>query len=186
MNEGALVFASIIVGIAVTDLLTSFHHLLRARRNVRWDFVPLWLALAVLLTLVQVWWGLAGEEQTALTIRAFLPTLAVLVILFLLSAAALPDGVGPEGVDLRSYYQEHQRMIWVLYAAALAVLILNNSVETLAEGGSWSMVVDRGLSNVIVLLMVISLAVFRARWWHILGLAILSTGPLHWLSRTLG
>lgn len=186
MNEGALVFASIIVGVAVTDLLTSFHRLLRSRGHVRWDFIPLWVALSVLLTLVQVWWGLAGDEQVSLTIRAFLPTLAVLIILFLLAAAVLPDEATPEGVDLRAFYNEHQRTIWVLYAAALAVLIARNSARTLLEGGTWSMVVDRGLGDVIVLFIMISLAVFRARWWHVVGLAILSTGPIHWLSRTLG
>lgn len=186
MNEGALVFASIIVGVAVTDLLTSFHRLLRARQRVQWDFLPLWVALSVLLTLVQVWWGLAGEEQTSLTIRAFLPTLTVLIILFLLSAAALPDDAGPEGVDLRAFYLEHQRTIWILYSAALATLIAGNAISTLTEGGGWQMVVDNAVGDAIVLLIMMSLAVFRTRWWHIVGLAVLSTGPIHWLSRTLG
>jgi hypothetical protein len=186
VNEGALIFASIIVGVAVTDLLTSFHRLLRARRQVRWDIIPLWTALTVLLTLVQVWWGLAGGEDPATTIRAFVPSLAALIILFLLAAAALPDDVGPEGVDLRAFYSEQQRTIWVLYAAALAVLIARNSAFTLMSGGTWNMVVDQGLSDVIVLLIPISLAVVRARWWHVIGLLVLSTGPLHWLSRSVG
>lgn len=186
MNEGALIFASIIVGVAVTDLLTSFHRLLRARKRVRWDFIPLWAALTVLLTLVQVWWGLAGGEDPAMTIRAFVPSLAALIILFLLAAAALPDDVGPEGVDLRAFYSEHQRTIWVLYAAALAVLIARNAAFKLMAGDTSATVIDGSLGDVIVLLILVSLAVFRARWWHVIGLLILTTGPLHWLSRTLG
>jgi hypothetical protein len=52
--EGALVFASIIVGIAVADELVSVHRLLRHRHKVGWDWAALVVALLVLLAQVQV------------------------------------------------------------------------------------------------------------------------------------
>ncbi len=38
--EHVIVFISIIIGLAVGDLLVSFHRLLRERRRVRWAWVP--------------------------------------------------------------------------------------------------------------------------------------------------
>ncbi len=42
--ECLLALVSILVGLAVADLSISFHHLLRARHRIRWD----WLSLVVL------------------------------------------------------------------------------------------------------------------------------------------
>ncbi len=50
--EQALVFASIILGIAVSDEIVSLNRLLRARARVRWDWPPLAIAALVLLIAV--------------------------------------------------------------------------------------------------------------------------------------
>ena len=87
--EGALIFASIIIGLAVADELVSLHRLLRHRHKVRWDWAAPVVALYVLLSQVQIWWSL-GRGHGALTIGSFLPVLALLIFLFLLASAVLP------------------------------------------------------------------------------------------------
>jgi hypothetical protein len=48
-SEYVAAFASIILALAVTDLATSMHRLLRARKRVRWHWLPLAVALLILL-----------------------------------------------------------------------------------------------------------------------------------------
>ena len=44
-GEYVSAFASIILALAITDLATSMHRLMRARGRVRWDWIPLAVAL---------------------------------------------------------------------------------------------------------------------------------------------
>ncbi|HEX8214127.1 MAG TPA: hypothetical protein VF582_01500 [Allosphingosinicella sp.] len=67
--------------------------------------------VVLVLLVLDVWWGVRQLEMTGVTITIglFLPLLAALFIFFLLAAAALPDEVPSEGVDLRAYYFESSR-----------------------------------------------------------------------------
>ena len=186
MNEGALVFASIIMGVAVTDLLSSFHRLLGARERVRWDWLTLVVTALVLLTLVQIWWRLAGSGSAPLTLGAFLPTLAVLIVLFLLAAAVLPDEIGEGRFDLRDHYRRQHRVIWSMFATALAILLLTEGMAKVGSGIPWHRAIMDKLGDLLVLGLMISLAVVRARKWHAgVLLALLLTGPLGWLALVL-
>lgn len=55
--EYLLALVSILIGLAVADLATCMHRLLRARSRVRWDWLPLASALIVMLLILQFWWG---------------------------------------------------------------------------------------------------------------------------------
>jgi hypothetical protein len=185
MVEQALVFASIIVGIGVTDMLMSLHRLLRARHRVRWDWAPLAVAALVLLTVVQIWWSIAGARTGPLTIGFFLPTLVELIILFLLAAAVLPDEVPQAGIDLRQYYHDNGSYIWSLYAAALGWLLVVNLAALITRGASVFQILNSMAMDVFVCALMVSLIFVRRRWWHLLVLLILLLGPLKWLSRSL-
>ena len=180
------VMMSIVVGLALTDMLTSLHRLVRAGSRVRWHWAPVLAALLVTLAVIQIWWRLYSPDEIDMTISRFLPLLVQLVILFLLSAAALPDSVDPDGIDLRVYYDRNGPYFWSLFAAALAWPTV---VEALAEAGSlqglWAFLVDR-LGDLIALAVFVSLIFVRRLWWHALAFVLLSLGPIGWLSRSLG
>ena len=185
--EGALVFASIILGVGVTDALMSLHRMLRARRRVRWDWAVPAVALLVLLTIIQIWWSTQAlsRQEVPLTIGAYLPLVVELILLFLLAAAVLPDEVPAEGLDLKTYYDENGSYIWTLYSAALGWTILtrivvNPNVRAPAD------ILDNYGMDLLILLLMVSLIFVRRRWWHAVVLLILSTGPIGWLSRSLG
>lgn len=183
--EHALVFASIIVGVAVTDQMISLNRLLRARRLVRWDWAVPAVALLAMLTVVQVWWSIAQPSPTPITIGRFLPILVELILLFLLCSATLPDEVPAEGLSLRAFYDEQGPYIWSLYAAALA-WVFGSQQLAVAAAGRWSLadLLDNWPDLVVFALMA-SLIFVRRRWWHVIVLLALSSGPIGWLSKSL-
>ena len=183
--EGALVFASIILGVGVTDELMSLHRLIRFRHRVRWDWAVPAVALLVLLTVVQIWWSIQGIKGP-LTIGAFLPVVVELVLVFLLAAAVLPDEVPPDGLDLRRYYHENGSYIWSLYAAVLAWVIITAMATEIRSRASLANFLDSHAMDMPILALMVSLIFVRRRWWHAVALLILFMGPIAWLSRTLG
>ena len=184
--EHMLIFASIIVGVAVTDQMVSLNRLLRARHRVSWDWTVPAVALLALLTVVQIWWSVAQPSAGRITIGQFLPTLVELILLFLLCAATLPDEVPADGLSLRDYYDAQSPYIWTLFAAALAWTIVVGQAQVAAAGRlSIANLFDRSV-DLIVLAVMVSLIFIRRRWWHALAMLALATGPIGWLSRSLG
>ena len=122
-------FASIILALAVTDLATSMHRLLRARDRVRWDWLPLAVALLILLSAVQYWWMFfeIWSSTGRFTLGGFLPTFLTLLLLFFIASAALPDEVPREGLDLEAYYFDNRIYFWSLFA----LLVVSTTLSTI-------------------------------------------------------
>ena len=184
--EGAATFASLVIGVAVTQQLLNLHFLLRERKRVRWDFLCLSVAILIQLTIIMVWWGIAGPSRSAITIGQFLPTFAILVLLFLLSAASLPDPADEDARDLRAYYDTNSSYIWGLF---LMVTLLSSGLEVLNNAPNdrsfFNFLLSRFLDLLVLPLAMLSLIFFHARWWHWTVLAVLAVGPIGWLSRSL-
>ena len=185
--EYVSVLVSIVVGLALTDVLQSLHRLLRAGRRVRWDWAAPLSTLLVVMVLVMLWWAFYQPAAGRISIGEFLPTLVTLVLLFLLAASALPDDVPAEGLDLRDYYQQNSRYLWSLFAGLLAWLLLVDVGKALAGGRPLQPVLTGSLIELGVLALFLSLAVVRRRWWHALALVVLlASGPVEWLARAVG
>lgn len=180
------VMASIIIGLAMVDVLVSANRLIRAGRLVRWDWAAPLASVLVVLTLLQIWWSLYRPGDQPMTIGRFLPLFVELVILFLLGAAALPDDVPAGGLDLKAYYDRNGPYFWGLFTAALGWLVAVEVFGLVAAGGDVAGFVEGRLVDLGVLLIFASLIVVRNRWWHAVAFLILSLGPLGWLSRSLG
>lgn len=179
------VLASIIIGLALVDVLTSFNRLVRAGARVKWHWAAPAATALVVLTLIQVWWGLYRPEDAGITIGQFLLVFVALVILFLLAAAALPDEVPAEGIELKAYYHRNGPYFWGLYTAALAWLLIVDIIEA-ALDGALTAYLSRGPMDFAVLGLFASLILVRRLWWHAIAMLLLSSGPIGWLSRSLG
>lgn len=179
-------FASIIIGVAISDQIVSLHRLLRSGVPVKWHWAQPWFALIVLLLNVMVWWGIVGEQAGAVTIGEFVPILGQLIILALLTIATLPDRVGPEGVDLAEFYQSNRRYQWGLLALALVWDIIFDVVDRIRDGvGHFDAIYQRSEEGIVLAVMIA--LVFARRWWLIaIGMVLLSMGPIQWLSRSIG
>lgn len=168
--EYLLLFAAIILGLAITDLATSIHRLLAAGRRVRWDWLAPMAALVAFLKIVTQWWSWYGVAKIAagLTFEMFLGVLAASVLLFLLAAAALPDDFGEQAVDLRQYYARVSRRYWLLFVAHW---ILVNTVDIWAQVAIAKAHLDLIQPGLLVLPVALLLAFTRNRALHTLCLA---------------
>jgi hypothetical protein len=177
--EYLLLFAVIILGLAIGDLATSIQRLIAAGKLVKWDWLaPLAGLLALLMTVTQ-WWSWFGEERIAggLTFPMFLALLITAMLLFLLCATALPDDFGEQPVDLRLYYASISRRFWLLFLA-------HWGSATGAMIWAWITIGRGELSQIhpIWLSMPIALPLLfiKNRWWHgvtLVALAVLYVGP---------
>jgi hypothetical protein len=183
--EYTSILASIIIGLGMVDVLVSLNRLIRAGKRVRWHWAAPVATILVVMTLLQIWWGLYRPEDTGITIGQFLPLFVVLVILFLLAAAALPDEVPDEGMDLKAYYHRNGPYFWGLFTAALGSLLLVEAIGNALNGVLLAFLSQR-IIDFIVLGIFASLIFVRRLWWHGIAILLLSSGPIGWLSRSLG
>ncbi len=113
--EYALGLFSVLIGLAIADVATSFHRLVRSRSAVIWDPLTLLAALYALLIAIGMWFDLWGVRNVAAARHFFfyLIMVALLFIVFLIAAASLPDD-SESGRDLRTFYSRNRRYFWML------------------------------------------------------------------------
>jgi len=137
-SEYVSLFVSIIVGLALTDLLISLHRIIRVGRRVRWYWLVPLLSIYLLLAVVAFWWGsyVWYLHIHTLTMGQFLPTLLAAIAIFLLAAAILPDEVPDAGLDLKIWYVENARQMWILASLALLLVVVFYAVGSITDGNS--------------------------------------------------
>ena len=86
-----LTLISIVVGLGLTELLLTFYHLVRARRRVTWDALPLAWALLILIAVVNYWWGIRAimAQASGWITGTFMLAMISPIFIFLACAAAL-------------------------------------------------------------------------------------------------
>jgi hypothetical protein len=173
--EYLLLFVSVIMGLAVSDLAISLNRLLDAGKRVRWDWLTPMAAAVAFLKIITQWWAWFGAKQIAagLTFGMFLGLLIGGVLVFLMAAAALPDSVDEPIVDLRAHYARVSRRYWLLFAAHWTLL---NGVGIWAqmqiEGARFTLLSPYSAAYVLLPVSLV-LAFVRNRWLHTLCLAAL-------------
>ncbi len=173
-SEHLLVLVSIIIGLAITDLLTSVRQLVRARRRVRLHWLPLAVAGIFFLGLVQFWWAffrIVQAEIWSTNFFAFLLLLLMPVLLYLATSSLLPDPAEmDETTSLLDYYMEGR--VWVFGLLALNILVILLS-ETIRGDPPWNV---RGAFRIVFASIYLLLAWSRSVRVHTIvvgvGLAI--------------
>lgn len=136
--EYVLALISIISGLAICDILASLNRLLRARKKVKWDSLPLAATALVTFGVVNSWfisWRLTRRTDYNPQLWSFLIVLAEETLLFLMSSAVLPDEVPEEGLDLKAYYEETAPYFWTLFALGAAAFLLTDTLVPVAGVG---------------------------------------------------
>jgi hypothetical protein len=110
-------FVTIMLAIALTDMVQSAHKLLRDRARVRWGvltpLLALWVFLWVLSEFFSLWLDARFDK---LTFYGLLGLITVPTLTSLTAFAVLPDDVPPEGVDLDRFYFDNLNYFVVLLA----------------------------------------------------------------------
>lgn len=102
------VLIGLILGLGITKLMEGIGHLVQLRQRIVWYWpLNVWVA-ALLIFHLQAWWAMYELRHISdWTFTAFLIVLIQPVLLFLLSALALPDVSDIEQIDLRTSFIDH-------------------------------------------------------------------------------
>ena len=112
----AIGLMSIVVGLAISDLATSLHKLIRQRRRMKWDARPLLAAAFAFVLLFGMWFNLwfVRERPEILGFFFLLSLVVELVLLSLMATSALPDEPPANG-SLAEFYEENATPIWSFF-----------------------------------------------------------------------
>lgn len=136
--EHLFVLFSIIVGLGVTELLSSLHDLLHPSTRVRWHWLPVLWACMAFQAIVFWWWAMFS--YTALAFPNFFGMILLLlapVSLYLIATSVLPDLTPGQSVDLDTFYMANRRRLFGLMAVHTSVLLLQMSVLSEVSFGNY-------------------------------------------------
>jgi FtsH-binding integral membrane protein len=123
------VLLSIIMGLAMTQILKGFRGILLSRSRIRLYWPSLVWALLMLTICVEIWWSQYGmRERVDWTLPAFYAVLLQFLIAYMLAAIVLPDFFGPDEIDLHEHYSAHVKWFFGLMVALLLSSVLKEYV----------------------------------------------------------
>lgn len=177
---------AVVIGLAIADLATSLHRLLRNRKIVRWDWVTPLAALLILAELFNLWWRWRGFSGT--TAGEVIPYFFALILIYLAASITLPDEVPTEGVDLAGYFDDNRRYFWLVYASYVGLLIVLISIRDLQRGLTASDLWSRYYFDYPWLVAAYAMIFVRKRWingvvmlaslgWLVIGLDLWDRAP---------
>ena len=171
--EYEAVYFGIIVGLALANVLMSFHKLIEAGTLVRWSwFAPASALYAVVLTLGEFWSLWVRQRDLGHDIfLSWLPTAFAFALVFLMCAASLPDEAR-EGVDLKHYYLENRYRFWGFSAALHALNLCSWAISFFEDRFDVQYMVAHlhpVIGNLVEGTLSLSLIFVRATWWQVLG-----------------
>jgi hypothetical protein len=181
--EYALGIFAVLIGLAVADIASSLHRLLRNKTQVRWDPLALLAALYALCMAVYMWFDIWGVRHFDATRHFFfyLCLVAELFILYLIAAASLPDETGQ--TDLRAYYAGNRCHFWSLVVlfqflyCAFGVYFSRGEPADLPSG----LVLWMWIQMTAPLIISLALLAMKSRAAHCLGLlALFAIMVLHY------
>lgn len=123
------VLLSIILGLAIAQVLQGYRALLLARGRIHFDPAPLLWSGLVLLFAAQAWWASFGlEARSDWDFPDFAVILVQMGLLYMLAALILPDVPAEQPVDLARHFERHRRAFFVFLLAMLASSIAKDAV----------------------------------------------------------
>ena len=126
------VLVSIILGLAIQQVLQGYRALILSRRRIRFYAPPLIWSVLLLAMVTQHWWAsfaLAGRE--AWSFALFATILVQTALIYMMAAIVLPDIPADEPIDLRDHYY---REAPAFFGISMAVILWSLFREYMLEG----------------------------------------------------
>jgi len=123
------VLISVILGLAVTQILKGFRGILlsRARIQIYWPVVG-WAAL-LLLVCFQHWWAMFGmRHRQDWTFEQFGIVLLNVIFIYMVAGLVFPDFFGDEVVDLRENFYAHRGWFFSFAVGIIAISVAKSLV----------------------------------------------------------
>ncbi len=115
------VLLSVILGLAIQQVLLGYRGLALSRRHVTWYAPPLIWSVLILLMVAQHWWssfGLAGRSDWSFALFAVILTQTALF--YMMAAVVLPDVPADQPTDLRAHYYREAPIFFGIACATIA------------------------------------------------------------------
>ena len=120
MFDYLAVLISVVLGFAVTHVLTGMSGAMNRRDHTRIDWVQMFWALNVLAYVLAVWWGMYWWKHLSVwTVQAFAFLTSYAIVLFLLAAVLFPGEGGRPDPDRTAFERNRQWFFGLLLAAHL-------------------------------------------------------------------
>ncbi len=151
---------TIVFGLMLADLFTSLHKLIKARKIVKWHWLPVLNAWYLFISILKNWWSLISIKEYSLI--KFLFYAHLLILLFLAVSIVLPDKIQKNGINLKKYYFQHHRYYWGLMTAIIFLPMLYSIVLKLINSSPLN------ITYIIIMTMIISLnilLIISKRFW---------------------
>lgn len=165
------VLLSIILGLAIQQVLQGYRVLILSRARVRFYWVPLLWSVLILLMVAQHWWASFGlAQRTVWTFPDFLVTLVTSAMIYMSAAIVLPDVPADQPVDLDAHYWRERRALFGLFTGT----ILTSIVREWQLEGRLPLPENLAFHALFILFGVVGLLTSR-RWVHeasALGMAL--------------
>jgi hypothetical protein len=156
------VLLSIVLGLAITQLLLGFRGLILTRAKLKLYTPTLIWAVIALLVPIQAWWAdFTMREQPSWTFFELLVILLQAISIYMAAALVLPDIIGEDFVDLRRHFFAHRS--W-FFGALLASLVFSLT-KSLALRGHLPNRIDTAFQFTFCAGVIVA-AVTRSEWFH--------------------
>ena len=164
--EFSIVIVSIVIAIAITEVLATWGRMIRYRRRVRpyWVHVG-WMALVLLLA-IQFWWSLWEIREWPgwnyfQYVLSLVPFFTLVVLTFLLCPDMAAEGHG----ELETYFFENASWFFALVTAFILQLMV---INPLLRDEPW-VGPENGI-RLLALAAVVPLAITQRRAVHVAAL----------------
>lgn len=171
--EFLMMIASVVVAVGMTEIVGGWGRLARAEGVIKFDWLHLGWTTYILLLSIQYWVGMWSYRELPIEYVGQIYFLVVPTLFLVLAAFAMsPDVVGRSQIDMRTYYFEKRRVVFL----SLAVFSLAAWLADIVIVGHEHLEVSFMLFSIINGLVLCGLAYTQRVWLHgsILVLLIVS------------
>lgn len=121
------VLLSVILGLAITQVLEGYRRLLLSRSRLRLHLPTIIWSVLVLLFATQAWWASFGmEARQEWRFDTFLVILLQMALLYMMAAVVLPEVSAGGEVELESHFEAQRRPFFWSLLLVLAVSLLKD------------------------------------------------------------
>lgn len=156
------VLFSVILGLALTEILQGFRRLIVARHKViMYPPLLIWMGL-VLLVVVQDWWAMFGlREVQNWTFLEYGAVLLLVTLLYLVAGLSVPEPEDNGQIDMEKTYFSHARWFFGLFCAAIVASLLKGYAfdpRLTLDGNFWF--------HMVFLVTSALASALKSRWYH--------------------
>jgi hypothetical protein len=119
---------SLVLGLAITRLLSGLVSIFRARSRAELDWIPVCWTVVLLLSLFEVWMVLneLPRREDSFSFPEYVGLGGMMMLLFAAAALLLPPGELEKGDSLRAYFAEEGRFALPIYSLFLGLAAVAN------------------------------------------------------------